>query len=278
MANLNPAAATRQAPRARQRASDTPDPSFATTLARGLELLDAFRAGDTWLSNAELAQHTGLARPTVSRLTGTLARLGYLKRNEAGRFKLGIRVLGIAYPLLAGFRVRQVARPLMREFAEQAGGAVSIGMAEGANLVYLETTRSNQNFPHIPEIGFSCPLVSSGIGRAAMSLMSAAEEAATFALIAREQPALHEAMHERALAGIADCRSRGWCAALGDWRPEIFAVAAPLLRTADGECLSINCGIPSYRVSPEEVREFGPKLASLASAIRGLADNAEPWR
>lgn len=278
MPHLTSAAPSKSQARVRQRASDTPDPSFATTLARGLQLLDAFRSGETWLSNAELAQRSGLSRPTVSRLSGTLARIGYLKKNPAGRFKLGIRVLGIAYPLLAGIRVRQVARPLMREFAEQAGGAVSIGMAEGANLIYLETTRSSQNFPHIPEIGFSCPLVSSGIGRAAMSLMSAAEEEATFARIEGEQPALYATMRERALAGIADCRSQGWCAALGDWRPEIFAVAAPLLRTEDGECLSINCGIPSYRVSPEQVREFGPKLLSLASAIRGLADNAAPWR
>ncbi|MGE0876006.1 MAG: IclR family transcriptional regulator, partial [Burkholderiales bacterium] len=152
--------------RPRQRASDTPDPLFATTLARGLQLLDAFRAEETWLTNSELAARTGISRPTVSRLAGTLVKLGYLDKGSAGRYRLGMRLLGITYPLLARFRIRLVARPLMRDFAEQAGGAVSIGILEGTQLVYVETARSAQPFPHLPEVGFSCALYSTAGGRA----------------------------------------------------------------------------------------------------------------
>ena len=73
------------------------DPSFATTLAHGLDVLAAFRNNPGPLSNAELAAHTGLSRPTVSRLTYTLAQLGYLKRDTKG-FVLGLGVLAAAYP------------------------------------------------------------------------------------------------------------------------------------------------------------------------------------
>ena len=59
-------------------AVDAADPSFATTLAHGLDVLAAFRNGSGSLSNADLANQTGLSRPTVSRLTYTLAQLGYL--------------------------------------------------------------------------------------------------------------------------------------------------------------------------------------------------------
>ena len=93
------------------------DPSFATTLAHGLDVLAAFRNGAGSLSNADLAQHTGLSRPTVSRLTYTLAQLGYLKRDAKGRFELGLGVLAAAYPVLSALKVRQLARPLMRDFA-----------------------------------------------------------------------------------------------------------------------------------------------------------------
>jgi hypothetical protein len=54
--------------------ADQSDPSFATTLAHGLDLLAAFRNSSGALSNADLAAHTGLSRPTVSRLTYTLAQ------------------------------------------------------------------------------------------------------------------------------------------------------------------------------------------------------------
>ena len=49
------------------------DTAFATTLAKGLVVLEAFDAGAPMLGNMELAARTGISRPTVARLTHTLA-------------------------------------------------------------------------------------------------------------------------------------------------------------------------------------------------------------
>ena len=54
------------------------DRNFATALARGLSVLRAFRTDDDGLSNAQIAERTGLPKSTVSRLTYTLGCLGYL--------------------------------------------------------------------------------------------------------------------------------------------------------------------------------------------------------
>ena len=51
---------------------DTTDRKFANTLARGLAVLRAFRASDSGLTHAQIADRTGLPKPTVSRLTYTL--------------------------------------------------------------------------------------------------------------------------------------------------------------------------------------------------------------
>src|SRR3977135_2810123 len=79
---------------------DPTDPSFSTTLAHGLDVLAAFRNSSGSLSNADLATSTGLSRPTVSRLTYTLAQLGYLKRDAKGRFQLGLGILAAPSPAL----------------------------------------------------------------------------------------------------------------------------------------------------------------------------------
>lgn len=42
---------------------------FVTALARGLDVLGAFRSGDRSLGNPELAERTGLPKPTISRIT-----------------------------------------------------------------------------------------------------------------------------------------------------------------------------------------------------------------
>src|SRR6266436_9447045 len=152
--------------------ADQADPSFATTLAHGLDVLAAFRNSAGSLSNADLAQHTGLSRPTVSRLTYTLARLGYLKRDAKGRFQLGLGVLAAAYPVLSSLKVRQLARPLMREFAAYAGGTVSIAMPFGLDFIYVETMRTTDAVPHVPDVGFTSTMATTAVGRALLSLFT----------------------------------------------------------------------------------------------------------
>src|SRR5262245_52652679 len=164
------------------------DPSFATTLAHGLDVLAAFRGGAGPLSNAELAAHTGLSRPTVSRLTYTLAQLGYLKRDPRGRFVLGLGVLAAAYPVLSALKVRQLARPLMREFAAYAGGTVSIAMPFGLDFIYVETLRTKDAVPHLPDVGFTGALSPTGVARALLPLYTKDELDGYVAKVKAEQP------------------------------------------------------------------------------------------
>jgi DNA-binding IclR family transcriptional regulator len=68
------------------------------------------------------------------------------------------------------------------------------------------------------------------------------------------------------------CKQRGFAVSLGEWRREIFGVAAPLYRTPTGDCLAVNCGIPSFRFNAEQIeRECGPRILGLARSIRSLA-------
>jgi DNA-binding IclR family transcriptional regulator len=250
------------------------DPSFATTLAHGLDVLAAFRNRAGALSNAELAVHTGLSRPTVSRLTYTLAQLGYLKRNAKGRFEPGLGILATAYPVLSALKVRQMARPLMRDFAAYAGGTVSIAMPFGLDFIYVETLRTTDAVPHVPDVGFTGSLATTAVGRALLSLSTPDELERYVQTVKAERPEEFDYVQTRTLPDIELCRERGFGISLGEWRREIFGVAAPLYRTASGDCLSVNCGIPSFRFSAEQIeRECGPRILGLARSIRSLVAN-----
>src|SRR5204862_7582134 len=92
-----------QAPRraSRQRAKE--DRHFVTALARGLEVLACFRSGDTLLGNGDLAERCRLPKSTVSRLSPTPARLGYLRYVEdAGKYRLGGSTLALGSAMLSG--------------------------------------------------------------------------------------------------------------------------------------------------------------------------------
>ena len=132
------------------------DRQFATTLARGLEVLRCFTPLEPMLGNKEISVRTGLPKPTVSRLTYTLTKLGYLRHNmRLGKYQLGSAVLSIGYPLLASMSIRQIARPFMKELADYANGSVNMGIRDRLNMVYVEACRSG-NLTTLPDIGTSC--------------------------------------------------------------------------------------------------------------------------
>jgi DNA-binding IclR family transcriptional regulator len=255
-------------------------PAFATTLAKGLAVLETFSGKSARLSNSEIAIATGLARPTVARLTQTLCDLGYLKRtSERGKYRLWLRALSLAHPLLAEMTFRQIARPLMQELAASVRGTVSIGMLDGLDLIYIETARSGALGAHIPDIGSTVPLVRMAMGRSLLSMLPVNEQRALERRYVAERPDVWRKCEPAVGKGLREISERGFCASRGDWVSSIHAVGAPLFRDDEqgGICFAINCGIPAFRLRTEELeREIGPRLLDLARAIRVAASLPEP--
>ena len=73
-------------------------PDFVEALARGLDVIACFGRERPEMSLSDVAQATGLARPTARRLLLTLEELGFV-RSRDGQFALTPRVLslGTAY-------------------------------------------------------------------------------------------------------------------------------------------------------------------------------------
>lgn len=255
------------------------DAYFATTLAKGLLVLEAFDIGATVLGNAEVAQRTGLPRPTVARLTHTLAALGYLRHDaRLAKYRPGAQALRMARPLLAGLPFRQVARPLMHELAENVRGTVSIGLLDGTSMVYVESARSGHVGPHAPDIGLPIPVILTAMGRAAAAILPPGEAARLEERLKREDASLWSARRDRYRAGVRDCADRGFGTCPGEYMPSIHAVAAPLFYSRDlGQAFAINCGIPAFRLKSGQLEaEIGPRIKALAASIRALVGEAEP--
>jgi DNA-binding IclR family transcriptional regulator len=260
-------------------ADSADDAAFATTLAKGLVVLEAFKAGATVLGNMEISERTGIPRPTVARLTHTLAELGYLRYDaDRARYRVGARALRMAHPLLVDMQFRQVARPMMQELAQSVRGTVSIGLLDGTSMIYVETARSGDVGPHVPDIGMPIPVVMTAMGRAAAATLPAADAALLEERLAADDSELWAAFRDKYRAGIAQCADRGFCTCFGEYMTSIHAVAAPLFHARDlKQSFSINCGIPAFRLQPGQLEaDIGPRIAALAASIRTTVNEAEP--
>ena len=249
------------------------DGSFALTLAKGLAVLRAFRAGETYLSNRDLAERTGFSKPTVSRLARTLLELGYLRHSPTlGRYALGTAVLTLAYPMLAGLGIRHIARPFMHELANDVAGQVSMGMRDRHTMVFVESARSRAHRLTLPEIGATLSILASSMGRAYLAALAPDDRDALLEELRAADPdgfARYAGAVQEAVETFAE---RGFACSFGDVRREMYACAAPLRVRVDGELVILNCGVPAAGMSREAfVETVGPKLVAMTHAIDAAA-------
>ena len=188
------------------------DRQFATTLARGLELLRCFSPDTPVLGNKELAQRLKLPAPTVSRLAYTLMCMGYLAQDAGyGKYRLGSAVLSLGYPMLEMFSVRQRARQAMLELAQNVRGGVAIAIRDRVNMVCIEVARYGERSGHPIDVGTTYSMVGTAVGRAYLAGCNVQEREALLNQIqvkAPEEWARHKA---RVLENLANYPPWGCC-------------------------------------------------------------------
>jgi DNA-binding IclR family transcriptional regulator len=256
---------------------DMKDRQFVVALARGLEVLRAFSLGDGLLGNREIAARTRLPKPTVSRLTHTLTKLGYLTYSERlGKYELGTGVLALGYAALRNIGVGRVARPFMQALADYSGASVSLGSRDRLEMVYVEHCRSNATVSLRLETGSRIPLGATAMGRAFLVALPKHEREA---LMVRLRAA-HADDWPRVAAGIAqaieDYRTHGYTLSIGDWKQDVHAVAVPLVPPDGSRILAINCGGPSFLFDRDRLTtDLGPRLVKLIQNIEAALMNVE---
>lgn len=245
------------------------DRHFVTALARGLEVLACYRSGDKALGNQDIAQRCKLPKSTVSRLTATLTRLGYLVQVEdTGKYRLGTATLSLGSAMLARMDVRQVARPLMQELADFSRAMVSLGTRDRLSMIYVENCRSSAALTLSLDVGSRIPVATSAIGRAWLAAVSERERADVMERVQELDEFAWPDLRAGIERAVADHRSLGVTCSFGDWQKDVNAIARAFSPGQGLPPMAINCGGPSFNLSKDFLlNEVRPRLIDVAHRL-----------
>lgn len=249
---------------------DDPDPRFNTALARGLALLRAFDIDNPLLGNQELADLTGVPKSTVSRLSFTLTRLGYLRhRSDVDKYELAAGVVGLAYPYLAQQTAPVLARPLMLAMASATRTNIGLGVAEGLSVLYLEYALGEREPNRRQRAGFRVPLIRTSMGRACIAALDTRRRSELYdelrEVYPREWPVLKGQLDD----ACEQVALQGFCIASGSFQRQTTAVAVPFVSVDGRTVMAFNSQAGSRWQTPARARANGERLLKLAAAVRG---------
>ncbi|CAN5336459.1 IclR family transcriptional regulator [soil metagenome] len=256
-------------PTARKRADpEVESESSLGALGRGIRILQCFTTTVPDLTSRDLAERTGLPKPTLFRMLSTLKSLGMIRYSErSGKYTLAQGVLQLAAPALSAMPIRQLSRPLMQELADHARGQVSLAVGDGDSLVYVELIVGAGNLVFRPEVGTHASMSRTASGRAYLTLLDPAQRDA---ILNRRQvdPERQAWLRAKLRETEADLKQFGYARNLGELHRDTVGVAVPA-RTGGEQVFIFAVTVPAFRVSeqPNLLEELGMRLVALVHSV-----------
>src|SRR6478752_10408494 len=155
-------------------------PDFVEALARGLDVIACFDRERPEMSLSDVAQATGLARPTARRLLLTLEELGYVRSRE-GLFALAPRVLSLGMAYVASQGLWEIARPHLEALVARTGESSSMAQLDGSDIVYVARVSVPNLIAMRVEIGTHFPAAQTSQGKVLLAALPPDRVAAALA-------------------------------------------------------------------------------------------------
>lgn len=136
------------------------------SLARGLKILDLLGQTQDGISITELAETLGVDKGSASRLVSTLARYGYVEKDEVTRrFHLGSQVVSLSRSVLSRMPLREAAKPYLRQMMERTGECAHLAVPAQGKVLYIDQVESPVTLRVNAQVGTLNPLHCTALGK-----------------------------------------------------------------------------------------------------------------
>jgi IclR family transcriptional regulator, pca regulon regulatory protein len=253
---------------------ETNGPGFSQSLERGLAILTSFRPDRPALGISDLARELSLTRSTAHRYVSTLARLGFLERDDTTRkYRLGSRVLDLGFSMLGSLGLREVAAPYLRRLTEVTGHTSNLAIRDDTDVILVDRVRGRPGRYHHLEftlhVGSRIPAYCSATGKALLAFLPGPDLDQLLERIDLVQHGPRTVTDKKALlAELEKVRRTGIATNDEELESALRSIAAPV-RSRSGEVVAaINVAIPwSPAAMSELVSRLGPTVRATADKI-----------
>jgi DNA-binding IclR family transcriptional regulator len=211
-----------------------------------LDIIDAL-AGAAELTLSELARRVGVAKSTAHRTCAVLVGRGLVDRTPGRGYRLGVRFVEYGHLATERTAVRDQALPLLVELRNTLEETVQIGVAAGADVVYVERVEGQQALRYSTNSRRS-PLHRSSAGKVLAAFNPALAEARLRAGLP-PSTGYTIVVPELFLEELARVRERGHARSVDETELGMSSLAVPVWDAASGRVVAaISMVGPTSRV------------------------------
>lgn len=144
-------------------------PNTIRSAERTLEILETIKRRDS-VGVSELAAELEAPKSTVHNYLRTLERQGYLVKND-GRYRLGLRLLGLSEHVKEDLEIPRIARPEIEELAAETGELASVMVEEHGQGIYVQLRSGDEAVYLDAKPGLRTYLHQTALGKSLLAAM-----------------------------------------------------------------------------------------------------------
>jgi DNA-binding IclR family transcriptional regulator len=222
---------------------------------KSVAILSALAEGGP-LTLGGLVAATGFSRPTTHRLASALEAHRLVRRDEGGRWALGMRLAAWGSAAAGGGLV-EAARPVLERLRDATGESAQLFVREGDRRVCVASLDRPSGLRNTVPVGAALPLDRGSGGKV---LLAWSADAAGFPDVD--------------LGELAAIRARGWGASIAEREPGVASVSASVLDEAGRPLASVSVSGPVDRLGSDPGPRYGPSVAEAAREIERRTGSA----
>ncbi|OHE64864.1 MAG: IclR family transcriptional regulator [Treponema sp. GWB1_62_6] len=221
----------------------------------------------------ELARTTRLAKPTVYRFLNTLRELGYVRKDDADRWFLTMKLFAVGSKALDHIELAKVARPVAERLSADLGETVHMGVLEEEDeeAVYVLKIESKYTIRMYSRVGKKIPLYCTAIGKVLLADLDDGARASRIASTKlvpftprtlRDAKALEAELERIRLEGIG-CDAE-------EHETGISCLAAPIRDNSGRAVAAVSASWPMFRFQEERRAEYEARIKAAAAEISAV--------
>jgi IclR family pca regulon transcriptional regulator len=247
------------------------NPSFMTSLARGLAVLRAFSDQRKSLTIAQISHRTGIPRAAVRRCLYTLRQLGYAD-SESNNFTLKPKVLTLGYSYLSSTPLTVAAQPFLNQISRTLNESCSLAVLDDGEVLYVARSATSRIMSVALNTGSRLPAYCTSLGRIMLAHMPDDQLDAHLSTVKLKAFTEHTVVSTEKLKELLlQARQDGYVVVEEELEVGLRSIAVPV-RGASGNVLAgLNIGAQATRVTKRQmVDEFLPVLLREARELSVL--------
>ncbi|MFA6505628.1 MAG: IclR family transcriptional regulator C-terminal domain-containing protein [Treponemataceae bacterium] len=223
----------------------------------------------------ELARATRLAKPTVYRFLLTLRELGYVRKDDADRWFLTMKLFSVGSKALDHIELPTVARPIAQALSADLGETVHMGILDEDDALYILKIESRFNIRMYSRVGKKIPLYCTAIGKTLLADMDEAarkKAIAAMKLVPFTPNTLRNA--DTLETELERIRKEGIAADAEEHEMGVTCLAAPIRDHSGRVVAALSTSWPLFRYDAARRDEYAVRIKRAAAEISAILGDA----